>query len=295
MKIEQNMAVMSINTVTVPDFLKTNLVLYECNFLRCKSGACDGMGYIMPGITFLGIAVDALTKEDFLNWIKDSIEKKEATRLVGYHNLHSLYIYHHDHRFCQFYQQANLIHIDGMPLVFLGRLLGYPLQRRHRLAYIDLIGPLMEEAAKKRWRVFFLGSKPGVAAKAESIFKNEIPGLQMKTMHGYFDVTPGSKENQLVLESINAYKPNILMVGMGMPRQECWVTANLTSLNTDVILTTGACMDYVSGAVPTPPRWMGQMGLEWLYRLFSEPKRLWRRYLLEPWFILKLFIQETLN
>jgi N-acetylglucosaminyldiphosphoundecaprenol N-acetyl-beta-D-mannosaminyltransferase len=249
----------------------------------------------LSDITFLGITVDALTKEDFLGLIKASIEKNKTTCLIGYHNLHSLYIYHHSHSIRKFYHQANFINIDGMPLVFLGRFFGYPLRRRHRLAYVDLIHPLMEEAAVRQWRVFFIGSKPGVAAKAEIILKNKLPGLQLRTMHGYFDVTPGSKENQIVLESINEYKPNILMVGMGMPRQECWVTDNLNNLTADVILTTGACMDYVAGAVPTPPRWMGQLGMEWLYRLFSEPKRLWRRYLLEPWFILKLFLLEIIN
>jgi len=248
----------------------------------------------MSVFSFLGITVNDLTMEDFHRLIKDSIIM-DTTCLIGYHNLHSLYIHYHAHGIRKFYNQANFIHIDGMPLVFLGRLFGYPLQRKHRLAYLDLIHPLMKEAARQRWRVFFIGSKPGVADKAKNILEDEIPELQMETMHGYFDVTPGSKENEKVLESINAFKPNILMVGMGMPRQECWVLANLNKLNANVILTTGACMDYVAKAVPTPPRWMGQLGLEWVYRLLSEPKRLWRRYLVEPWFILKLLILEIIN
>jgi len=248
----------------------------------------------MSDFSFLGITVNDLTKEGFHRLITVSI-KKETPCLIGYHNLHSLYIYHHDRSFRQFYKHANFIHIDGMPLIFLGRLFGYPLKRSNRLAYLDLIQPLMMEAARQRWRVFFIGSKPGVAAKAEKFFKDQSPGLQMKTMHGYFDVTPGSKENQKVLEIINTYKPNILMVGMGMPRQEDWVLDNLNNLNANVILTIGACMDYIAKAVPTPPRWLGQLGLEWAYRLLSEPRRLWRRYLLEPWFIFKLLIRELIN
>ena len=77
-----------------------------------------------------------------------------------------------------------------------------------------------------------------------------------------------------------------------MPRQEHWILENLEYINTNAILTSGACIDYVAGAIPTPPRWMGRVGLEWLYRLLSEPKRLWNRYLLEPQFVVKLLFQE---
>jgi N-acetylglucosaminyldiphosphoundecaprenol N-acetyl-beta-D-mannosaminyltransferase len=107
-------------------------------------------------------------------------------------------------------------------------------------------------------------------------------------------MNPDSPENKATIDAINTYKPHILMVGMGMPRQEHWIAKNLESIQTNTILTSGACIDYVAGAIPTPPRWMGRMGLEWLYRLFSEPKRLWRRYLIEPWFIGILFLREIL-
>lgn len=140
-----------------------------------------------------------------------------------------------------------------------------------------------------------MGSKPGVASKAALILKKEIPGLQLETRPGYFDTTPGTAENQEVLAIINDYRPNILMVGMSMPVQEYWVSANICSINANVILTAGACMDYVAKVLPTPPRWMGQFGLEWLYRFVNEPRRLWRRYLLEPWFVLKLLLKEIIR
>ena len=247
----------------------------------------------MSAFSFLGITVNALTMNELHVLINDAV-KKEKTCVIGHHNLHSLYIYHHEYKMREFYKRSKFIHIDGMPLIFLGRLLGYPLQRRHRLTYVDWIRPLMREAARQRLRVFFVGSKPGVAAQAEKVLKAEIPELQLQTIHGYFDLTPESKENQEVLESIEAYKPNILVVGMGMPRQEYWILDNLGKLNANIILTAGACMDYVARIVPTPPRWMGQLGLEWLHRLLSEPKRLWRRYLLEPWFVLKLLLRELI-
>ncbi|MEN9518006.1 MAG: hypothetical protein RLZZ381_594, partial [Cyanobacteriota bacterium] len=111
------------------------------------------------------------------------------------------------------------------------------------------------------------------------------------TAHGYFS---SGSQNQLIIDQINSYQPNILMVGMGMPRQEEWILANIDQLKTNIVLPSGACIDYIAQEVATPPRWMGQVGLEWLYRLATEPKRLWRRYLVEPWFIAKLLIEEFL-
>ena len=89
---------------------------------------------------------------------------------------------------------------------------------------------------------------------------------------GYFDARYGSSENEALLGRINAYRPDLLMVGMGMPRQEIWTQENFARLNADVILSSiGAAFDYIAGAVPTPPRWSGRMGLEWFFRLAHEP------------------------
>jgi N-acetylglucosaminyldiphosphoundecaprenol N-acetyl-beta-D-mannosaminyltransferase len=82
---------------------------------------------------------------------------------------------------------------------------------------------------------------------------------------------------------VNAFKPHVLLVGMGMPRQEAWLRANLDALDCGVALPMGAAFDYEAGAIPTPPRWMGQVGMEWLFRLIAEPRRLSSRYLIEPW------------
>lgn len=239
--------------------------------------------------SFLGITVHVLTADDLHSLIEEAVVKDERRVIIAHHNMHSLYIYHHDPGMREFYDRSNVVHVDGMPLVFLGRLAGCPLERRHRVTYVDWVRPLMREAARQGWRVFFLGSKPGVAAGAADILKKEMPGLQLETLHGYFNGAPGSEENQNVLQRIETYGPDILMVGMGMPRQEHWILENLSGLHAKVILTAGACMDYVAGAVSTPPRWMGYWGLEWLYRLLCEPRRLWRRYLVEPLFVLKLF------
>ncbi|MCW5313871.1 WecB/TagA/CpsF family glycosyltransferase [Nostoc sp. KVJ3] len=239
----------------------------------------------------LGVKVDALSIPELNLLIEESIEKNQKW-IIANHNLHSLYLFHNDPQMQAFYAKAEYIHIDGMPLLFIGKLLGFPMKREQRVTYADWVWPLMAEAANKGWRVFYLGSKPGVAEQGASILRQRFPGLEIACAHGYIDMDKNSQENLAILAAINAYKPHVLMVGMGMPRQEHWISENLEHLHTNTILTSGACIDYVAGAIPTPPRWMGKVGLEWLYRLFSEPRRLWRRYLLEPWFVATLFLRE---
>lgn len=242
---------------------------------------------------FLGVQVDALAIPELNSLITESIEQDKKW-IIANHNLHSLYLYHHSSKMRAFYAKADYVHIDGMPLVFLGKLLGFPLKREQRVTYADWVWPLMSEAAQRGWRVFYLGSKPGVAEQGARILREKFAGLQIATAHGYINMG-GNQENLATLAAINAYQPHVLMVGMGMPRQEHWILDNLEHIQTNTILTSGACIDYVAGAVPTPPRWMGKLGLEWLYRLFSEPRRLWRRYLLEPWFVARLLLQEILS
>jgi N-acetylglucosaminyldiphosphoundecaprenol N-acetyl-beta-D-mannosaminyltransferase len=249
---------------------------------------------VSPSLRLLDITVNPLTIDNLHSLIAKAVANRQKW-VIANHNLHSIYLYHHDYKMRAFYAQADYIHVDGMAVVLLGKLLSLPLNREHRVTYADWTEPLMTEAVQRGWRVFYLGSKPGVAEQGARILRQSFPGLQIATAHGYFDARPNSQENQAILEMINAYQPHILMVGMSMPRQEQWVLDNLEQLSANAVLTAGAAMDYVAGAVPTPPRWAGRMGLEWLFRLLVEPKRLWRRYLVEPWFILMLFLAELLK
>ena len=242
-------------------------------------------------IHLLGITVNPLTIKDLHSLIAEAVTSSQKW-IIANHNLHSIYLYHYNSKMRAFYAKANYIHVDGMAIVLLGKLLGLPLKREHRVTYADWTNPLMAEAAQKGWRVFYLGSKPGVAELGAELLQKRFPSLQIATTHGYFDIRQDSQENLAVLAMINAYQPHVLMMGMGMPRQEQWVLDNLEQLPTNAILNAGAAIDYVAGAVPTPPRWAGRLGLEWLFRLLTEPQRLWRRYLVEPWFILRLFLAE---
>lgn len=244
-----------------------------------------------PQYKMLGVNVNPLSI-DSLNYLLEAAVSVNDKVIISGHNLHSIYIAHRNPNMHEFYRKADYVRIDGMPLILIGKILGYPFEREQRVTYMDWIMPLMQLATEKQWRVFYLGSAPGVAVDGADVLKQDFPDLQIMTVHGYFDPTTDSDENNKVIETINAYRPDILMVGMGMPRQELWLNDNLEKLNAKVILTCGACMDYIAGVIPTPPRWMGRIGLEWLYRLVSEPKRLWKRYLVEPWFLGGLLLRD---
>lgn len=245
-----------------------------------------------PTYSLLGVKVNALTKNDLLEITEQEINQNNKT-VISNHNLHSIYIYHHDEQMREFYRLPNYIHIDGMPIVWLGQLFRYPLTRENRLTSLDWLEPMFHKCAEKEWRVFFLGSEPGVPEKAAAYFKEKVPGLHLQTHHGFFTVN--NEENEEVIHKINEFQPHLLMVGMGMPRQEKWIYDNIRQLKANTIWNLGAFMDYYAGVKPLPPRWMGKIGLEWLYRLYSEPTRLWKRYCIEPIFILKLALLEAIH
>lgn len=185
--------------------------------------------------------------------------------------------------------------IDGMPLILWGKFLGYPLKREHRVTWVDWMRPLMAEAELKKWSIFYIGSTKEVAEKAAQELRCCYPNLVINVSDGYFDMSTRSSENRKKINEMKKMKPNILMVGMGMPRQEEWVMKNKQNLDANVILTCGAAMEYFAGVVNSPPRWMGKLSLEWAYRLLDKPDRFWKRYLIEPWSLVPLMIADMKN
>jgi N-acetylglucosaminyldiphosphoundecaprenol N-acetyl-beta-D-mannosaminyltransferase len=243
-------------------------------------------------VSFFGLSLHPMSSSELIAVVEQGILESRKW-IITNHNLHSVYLFHRHQKLRDFYKNAHWTFIDGMPLIGLGRLYGYALEREQRVTLADLIHPLMETASRKRWRVFNLGSPDGEAEKGAAVLRRLYPGLQIEVSHGYFDSKQDSAENEAVLQRINAYQPDLLMVGMGMPRQEFWTQDNFERLNVRVILASnGAAIDYIAGLVPTPPRWAGRLGLEWAFRLASEPRRLFRRYLVEPWHLLMLLMMD---
>jgi N-acetylglucosaminyldiphosphoundecaprenol N-acetyl-beta-D-mannosaminyltransferase len=230
----------------------------------------------------LGENVDLVTREGVMEFIACAAEAGRKA-VVGNHNLHSIYLARKDRTMAAFFAMADLIEIDSMPMVHWARVLGLPSSAANRCTYLDWRDDFWKLAAERRWRVFFLGAADGVAEEAARRLEREWPGVQIATHNGYFDRTPQGEANQAVIEAINGFEPHVIMVGMGMPIQELWVSQNAHAIERGVILTVGAAFDYEAGEQGAAPRVLGDFCIEWLYRLILDPRRLSRRYLIEPW------------
>jgi N-acetylglucosaminyldiphosphoundecaprenol N-acetyl-beta-D-mannosaminyltransferase len=242
-------------------------------------------------ISLFGFRVDTFSDKDVVSIASSAINAHKRC-VLGHHNLHSLYLCHRVPQMLDFYSIADHILIDGMSLVLLGRIFSFPLGRENRATSLDFMPLLLPEAVKHGWRIYYLGSKPGVADRGAVRLREEYPGLQIRTRHGYFDSEKSGIENRQVLEDIKSYAPHILFVGMGMPRQELWLLENREDIEAAVSFACGAYIDYVAGEISNTPRWLTKFYLEWLYRLLSEPRRLSKRYLLEPWVVVSHIIRQ---
>jgi N-acetylglucosaminyldiphosphoundecaprenol N-acetyl-beta-D-mannosaminyltransferase len=174
-------------------------------------------------------------------------------------------------------QASDVVYCDGYGVRLAARLVGLPVP--HRMTGADWIwgvAALCQEAGRS---LYLLGSEPGASADAATELRRWYPGLDVRgTHHGYFDI--GGPHSERVIEHIAENKPDVLLVGMGTPQQELWVERYADRIDAGVVWTVGALFDYLSSRTPRAPHWLADNGLEWIFRLAIEPRRMWRRYLL---------------
>jgi N-acetylglucosaminyldiphosphoundecaprenol N-acetyl-beta-D-mannosaminyltransferase len=229
----------------------------------------------------LGETFDLVGPEGILNFAADRAARGMKGLVVN-HNTHSLYLLDRNPEMRGAFDAADLVTLDSFPMLFWGKLLGRPFVRAHRSTYTDWRREFWDLANGKRWRVFYLGGEPGVAAAAREKLNAEWPGAVIGVHDGYFDMSEGSADNAAVLAEIEAFEPDIVLVGMGMPRQEVWIARNYAAIRRGVVFSIGAAFDYEAGVQPMPPRWISRAGFQWLYRLLRDPRRMASRYLVEP-------------
>jgi N-acetylglucosaminyldiphosphoundecaprenol N-acetyl-beta-D-mannosaminyltransferase len=186
------------------------------------------------------------------------------------------------------YAMTSLSLVDGMPVLWAARLLGVPLPEK--VSGSDLVEPLVARAASNGWRVYLLGGAAGAARTAGEIWSRRYPSLSIVGAEGpRIDMSLPAATRREVAQRIETTRPHLVFVALGNPKQELWIHENRERLRPAVLVAVGAALDFAAGATSRAPRWMSRVGLEWLYRLGSEPRRLWRRYLLrDPKFLLIL-------
>ena len=236
-------------------------------------------------LSLLGAEVDKVTPAFVLDFVARACAAGRGA-VIANHNLHSLFLHARRADVRAFYTQAALIEFDSTPMIAWARLMGLPVTRAHRSTYLDFRDDFWAMAEARNLGVYHLGGAPGVGEAARRAITARHPRARIDIHDGYFDVH--GEDNAVVLADIAAKRPDILLVGMGMPRQELWILDNLARLPPCVILTVGGAFDYEAGVQYLPPRWTGRFGVEWLARFLADPGRLFARYFIEPWSLLPL-------
>jgi len=233
------------------------------------------------------IPVDVLGLDESLDRIEQLVVAKTGA-CVFTPNVDHVMLAQRNARFRQAYSAASLSLADGMPLLWAAWMLGSPLPER--VSGSDLVWPLMERAARRGLGVYLLGGAQGSARKAAETLVTRLPGLRLVGIDApRIDLDMPASASLPILERIASARPDLLLVGLGAPKQEIWIHSHLETLRPAVVLALGATIDFLAGKVPRAPRWMSRVGAEWLYRLALEPRRLAHRYLVrDPGFVLVL-------
>ncbi len=192
----------------------------------------------------------------------------------------------------EFFNSAPLNFCDGAGIQLGARLLGGRIMER--ITFGDWFDSFAGYCRARSISFFFLGGHPGVAAAAAARLTAQFPGLIVAgSHHGYFDKEPRGPENADAIAAINRCPPDILLVGFGMPLQEEWLLQNWDHIDARVALPCGGFFDFLSGRMRRSPSWLRRCNCEWLGRLFIEPRRLWKRYLIgNPLFLLRVLRQR---
>jgi len=232
-----------------------------------------------PSFPVLGVRVDAVQIPEVIAEIERWIEQRGGCRWVAVTGMHGVSEARRDPSFLSVLRSAHLVVPDGMPLVWLARAHGFRL--RERVCGPDLMRSFLSQTVPTGYRHFFYGGDTGVAQTlAESLTKAH-PGLIVAGVYSppYRPLTPGEEIG--VARMLEKANPDIVWVGLSTPKQERWMASFCHRLEVPVLIGVGAAFDFLSGRKRRAPLWMQSWGLEWLYRFAQEPRRLWRRYLVD--------------
>jgi len=225
-------------------------------------------------IDFLGIKVNTLTEDEMIKKIlRFALMGKQ--KMVTYLNAHCINIALSNPEYREILNSADIVYADGMGVVWASGFLNKPLPTRINI--IDFYERFLRDSVDRNISLYFLGSKPAIVQRAVDNLKKRFPKINILGFHdGYFDQT----EEKKIIDEITILKPNVLLVAMGVPKQEKWVYRYRNDLMVNLYWVVGGFFDILSGFRKVPPSWVSKSGLEWFYKLLQEPRRLWRRYLI---------------
>lgn len=244
----------------------------------------------MNKVNICNVLVDNLTTDEVLDKIELLISNRKPEYLVT-PNVDHIIKLQSDKEFQEIYKKANLVLADGMPLLWAAKILGTSIVEK--ISGSDIFPRICKLAAEKGYKIFFLGGRPGAAKKAGEVLKSKFIGLNIVGIYSPpFNFEYDAEENNKIVTMIKDCEPDILFVGLGAPKQEKWIYKYKELCQVPVSIGIGVTFEFVAGIIKRAPLWMQKVGLEWLWRVFMEPRRLWKRYLIEDMRIFGLVFEQ---
>lgn len=243
----------------------------------------------MARIKFMNTEIDNLTMQEALEAIDKLIQENKSAYVVT-PNVDHIVQLETNKELQDVYANASLILTDGKPLLWIAKWYGTPI--KEKISGSDLFPLLCKMAAEKGYKMFFLGAAEGVAAKAAENLSNRYKGLQVVgTYSPPYGFEKDQEEMAKIKKMIKEANPDILIVGLGCPKQEKFIYYNREELGVPISLGLGASFDFEAGNIKRAPRWMADHGLEWMYRITQDPKRLIKRYFVDDMKVLGMVIK----
>ncbi|MBL7196761.1 MAG: WecB/TagA/CpsF family glycosyltransferase [Candidatus Omnitrophica bacterium] len=246
----------------------------------------------IPQIDVLGMKIDIIQIPRVIETMEEWIKNRDFGNYICISNMNDIAYSYRNREIRKATNAASLSVPDGFSLVLLARMHGYPLKRR--VYGSELMNEFLNLSEKKEYSHFFYGATNSTLEKLNLNLRKKFPGLKINGFYSPPFRELSEDEDREVIEMINLASPDVLWIGLGCPKQQLWMYRHKDKLKVPVMVGVGAAFDFLAGVKPQAPRWLRDNGFEWLFRLVTEPKRLWKRYLigntLFSWFLLREFI-----
>ena len=241
-------------------------------------------------VNILGTQVSSISSTDLLADFKVAIQAKKLMQ-VAITPVNSILAAYKNPQVQEAYNAANYVLCDGMPVKWASTFLNTPIVER--ITGLDLLPSLVAFAANENFSLFLLGASPGVGEKLKEVILQQYPnckivGIYVPPFMPVFDAA----ENKKMVDAVNAAKPDIVLISLTAPKQDLWITQNKAQLHPALYVGIGGAFEVMAGLAKRAPKWMHGAGLEWLFRLIQEPKRMYRRYLIEAPLFIPLVIRQ---
>ena len=237
-------------------------------------------------IKFMNTYIDNLTADEAVKYIEKCIKDRKICHVIT-PNVDQIIRIEKDNYFKEICDNAELLLVDGHPLMWIAKYYKKPF--KEKICGSDLVPKLCEVAAKKGYSVFFLGAAPGVAAKAAENLIKEYPELNVA---GTYSPPLGFENDKDEIKKINDIllksKADMLFVGMGVPKQDIFIYENKDNYKIPMSFSIGGAIDFIAGKQKRAPKWISNIGMEWFYRLVNDPRRMFKRYIVDDMRIFKL-------